>query len=187
MLLVSDLRPGTTFKESGKDDIYLVLDISANKSARAVMVIKIKVRNLRNGSITELSYTAGDKVEHVFLDKKEMTYLYDDDNFAVFMDTATYEQVNIDKKRLEWEFNFMVSNQNLNITFYEKEVIGVELPIKVTLEIIECDPAVKGDTVNKAMKDATLETGYITKVPMFVNIGDKIIVRTDTGEYQSRA
>ena len=103
------------------------------------------------------------------------------------MDNETYDQVNIPKERLEWEMKFLVEQQEVEITYYEQEILGIALPVKVTLTVTDTEPAVKGDTVNKATKDATLETGYVIRVPLFVNEGEKVIVRTDTGAYDSRA
>lgn len=185
MTLVNDLKPGSTFLDNGS--IYVILDIARIKCARGAMVIKVKVRNLRSGANTELSYTAGDKVEEFDLDKREMTYLYDDGDFAVFMDTETYDQVSVSKEKLKWEMNFIVANQNLKITYYNEEVIGIELPVKVELEVVETTPAVRGDTVTRAMKDAILETGFQVKIPLFIEQNERIIVNTTTGLYDSRA
>ena len=103
------------------------------------------------------------------------------------MDMETYDQISIDKARLEWESNFLVPEAMVTITMYESEIIGIELPAKMTLKIVECEPAVRGDTVNKAMKDAYLETGLKVRVPLFVENGESIIVYTNDGTYDSRA
>ena len=116
-----------------------------------------------------------------------MQYLYDDGTGFVFMDTETYDQVSIPHENLEWEKNFLVPEATVTVTMYESEIVGIELPAKVTLNIVECEPAVRGDTVNKAMKDAITETGFKVRVPLFVENGEAIIVRTDTGDYDSRA
>ena len=185
MMLVNDLKPGSTFTYEG--NLYLVLDINRNKSARGQMVIKVKVKNLRSGASTELSYTAGDKVEGVFLDKRSMLYLYDEGDMIVFMDNDTYDQVNIPKSRLEWELNFLVPNKVATITYFNQEVIGIELPAKVTLQVAETAAAVRGDTVTRATKDAVLETGYKLRVPLFIEQDEMIVINTNTGEYDSRA
>lgn len=185
MTLVNDLKLGTSFVYEGY--LYTVLDISRNKSARGQMVIKVKVKNLRSGSTTELSFTAGDKVEVVYLDKRSMLYLYDEGETIVFMDNDTYDQVSIVKDRLTWELNFLVCNQSCTITYYGEEVLGIELPAKVTLKVAETASAVRGDTVTKATKDAVLETGYKLRVPLFIEQDEMIIVNTSTGEYDSRA
>ena len=116
-----------------------------------------------------------------------MVFLYDDGVNFVFMDNDTYEQIEINKDRLEWEKNFLVSGSEIEILFYDDEILGISLPSTVALTITECEPGVRGDTVNKAMKQATLETGLKTKVPPFINNGEKILVRTDTGDYDGRA
>ena len=182
---VTELRPGNYFEEEG--NLYYVLDILLNKTAMRKMVAKVKVKNVRTGAITELSANSGYQVETVRLDKKKMNYLYDNGDFLVFMDNETYEQVEIPKSRLEREIKFLKENQEVEITSYEDEILGVNLPAKVTLKITHCEPAVRGDTVNKAMKDAIVETGLKIRVPLFINEGDDVLVRTDTGDYDGRA
>jgi elongation factor P len=184
-MLVNDLKPGSTFVDG--DALYLVLDINRNKSARGQMVIKVKVKNLRSGASTELSYTAGDKVEGVYLDKRSMLYLYDEGEMIVFMDNDSYDQVSIPRSRLEWELNFLVPNKVATITYFNEEVIGIELPAKVTLKVAETADAVRGDTVTRATKDAILETGYKLRVPLFIEQEEMIVINTQTGEYDSRA
>ena len=182
---VTELRPGNYFEDDG--NLYYVIDILLNKTAMRKMVAKGKVKNVRSGAITELSANSGYQVETVRLDKKKMNYLYDNGDFLVFMDNETYEQVEIPKARLEWEIKFLKENQEVEITSYEDEILGINLPAKVTLKITHCEPAVRGDTVNKAMKDATVETGLKIRVPLFINEGDNVLVRTDTGDYDGRA
>ena len=182
---VTELRPGNYFEEDG--NLYYVIGILLNKTAMRKMVAKVKVKNVRTGAITELSANSGYQVETVRLDKKKMNYLYDNGDFLVFMDNETYEQVEIPKARLEWEIKFLKENQEVEITSYEDEILGINLPAKVTLKITHCEPAVRGDTVNKAMKDATVETGLKIRVPLFINEGDDVLVRTDTGDYDGRA
>ena len=182
---VTELRPGNYFLEDG--NIYLVLDILLNKTAMRKMVAKVKIKNVRTGSITDMSANSGYQVETSRLEKKKMNYLYDGGDFLVFMDNATYEQVEIPQERLTWEKQFLTENLEVEIVTYEDEILGINLPAKVTLKIVECEPAVRGDTVNKAMKDAILETGLKVRVPLFVNNGDSVLVRTDTGDYDGRA
>lgn len=184
MMLVNDLKPGSTFVD--ENNLYFVLDINRNKSARGQMVIKVKVKNLRSGASTELSYTAGDKVEGVFLDKRSMLYLYDEGDMVVFMDNDSYDQVSIPRSRLEWELNFLVPNKVATITYFNSEVVGIELPAKVTLQVSETADAVRGDTVTRATKDAVLETGYKLRVPLFIEQDEMIVINTQTGEYDSR-
>lgn len=184
-MLVNDLKLGMSFEEN--NELYKVLDISRNKSARSQMNIKVKVKNMRTGTMTELGYTAGDKVEQAILDKKDMQYLYDSGDNLVFMDLETYEQIEIPKSRLEWELQFLKENDTVTITFFGSEIIGIDLPDKVALKVIQSDPAVKGDTATNAMKNATVETGLEVKVPLFIEEGEVILINTVDGKYSSRA
>lgn len=186
MILVNDLKPGTTFESDG--NIYSVLDIDHNKTAMRQMIVKVKVKNLRSGVINEISFTGGDKVEQAHIDKKEMQYLYDDGENLVFMDNETYEQIEIPKSRLEWEMQFMKENDNVTISMYEgKEILGVILPDKVELQIVECEPAVKGDTATSASKNAKLETGLEIRVPLFIQNDEMVLISTADGKYSGRA
>ena len=186
MILVNDLKPGTTFESDG--NIYSVLDIDHNKTAMRQMIVKVKVKNLRSGVINEISFTGGDKVEQAHIDKKEMQYLYDDGENLVFMDNETYEQIEIPKSRLEWEMQFMKENDNVTISMYEgKEILGVILPDKVELQIVECEPAVKGDTATSASKNTKLETGLEIRVPLFIQNGEMVLISTADGKYSGRA
>lgn len=182
---VTELRPGNYFIDEG--NLYQVLDILLNKTAMRKMVAKVKAKNMRTGAIIELARNSGYDVEKALLSKKKMGFLYDDGVNFVFMDNTTYEQIEINKERLEWEKNFLVSGLEIDILFYEDEILGITLPSSVALTITDCEPGVRGDTINKAMKLATLETGLQIKVPLFINNGEKILVRTENGEYDGRA
>ena len=185
MILVNDLKPGTTFENEG--NIFVVLDIQHNKTAMRQMIVKVKVKNLRTGVINEISLTGGDKVEQAHIDKREMQYLYDADDALVFMDNETYDQIEIPKERLEWEMKFIKPNSNVTISMYEGEILGVLLPDKVELQVVECEPAVKGDTATSASKMAKLETGLEIRVPLFINQDEMIVVSTSDGKYSGRA
>jgi len=185
MIIVNDLRPGTTLEY--ENNIYSVIETQHNKTAMRQMIIKVKVRNLRSGSIVELSFTGGDKIEAAHIDKKEMQYLYDTGDALAFMDTSTYDQIEIQKSTLEWELNFLKPNDLVNITSFEGEILGLILPDKVTLQITETEPAIKGDTATSALKNATLETGLNIKVPMFIEQDEIVIVNTIDGKYAGRA
>lgn len=182
---VTELRPGNYFLD--EDNLYLVVDILLNKTAMRKMVAKIKAKNMRTGAITELARNSGYDVELADLDKKKMGYLYDNGDTLVFMDNSTYEQIEIEKTRLEWELNFLVPETEIDILFYNGEILGIKIPPTVALKIVDCELSVRGDTVNKALKYATLETGWQLKVPLFINSGEKILVRTDNGAYDGRA
>ena len=185
MINVTELRPGNYFIDGG--NLYQVMDILLNKTAMRKMVAKVKVKNVRTGTINELARNSGYMVENVRLDKRQMQYLYDSGDFFVFMDQETYEQVEIPAERLQWEKQFLKGDEVVEITSYDGEILGVNLPAKVTLKITQCDPGVRGDTVNKPTKPATLETGLVVRVPLFIEEGEEVLVRTDNGEYDGRA
>lgn len=185
MINITELRPGNTFEYEG--NIYNCLDIALNKTAMAKMKVKVKAKNLRTSAVLELSFIGGDKVEVVRLDKKKMQYLYDSGDALVFMDNNTYDQIEISKDRLAWEAQFLKGNEEVQIVFYGNEIMGISLPTTVALQVTNCEPAVRGDTVNKAMKEAITETGFKVRVPLFIEEGETIIVRTDNGEYDGRA
>ena len=185
MLIVNDLKPGTAFENDG--NIYQVINVDHNKTAMRQMIIKVKVKNLRTGVINEISFTGGDKVEQAMIDRKQMQYLYDDGESLVFMDMDTYDQIEIPKDHLEWEMKFLKENAVVNISMYENEILGVILPDKVELQIVECEQAVKGDTATSASKNAVLETGLEIKVPLFIQNGEMVIISTADGKYSGRA
>lgn len=186
MVDAGELGPGRVFLYKGA--LLQVVDIQHNKTAMAKMKHKIKAKDLRSGAISEMMLFGGDKVEVAYLDKRNMQFLYSDADFAYFMDDETYDQVQLPVEHIKWELQFMAPNAEVIITYFGKEILGVQLPPKVALKIVECDDnATAGDTINAAKKDATLETGLIVKVPMFIKNGSLINVRTDTGEYDSRA
>ncbi len=185
MVIVNDLKPGMNYVFEG--ELYQCLELSLNKTAMRKMVVKAKSKNLRTGTILDNVFTGGDKVETAHVDKKEMSYLYDDGESLVFMDNETYDQISIPRSHLEWELNFLKPNDVVNITSFEGEVLGVILPDKMNLQVTECEAAVKGNTATSAQKNAVLETGWNVKVPLFIQEGEMIEVSTADGKYSGRA
>lgn len=185
MIIVNDLKPNTAFEYEG--NLYSVINVDHNKTAMRQMIIKVKVKNLRTGVINEISFTGGDKVEPANIDRREMEYLYDEGENLVFMDTTTYEQIEIPKTRLKWEMQFMKENDNVTISLFNNEILGVILPDKVELQITECEQAVKGDTATAALKNAVVETGLAIKVPLFIQNGEMVVISTADGKYCGRA
>ena len=186
MINCTEIKPGQCF--TWENELYQCIDIALNKTAMAKMKVKVKVKVPRTGVVKELSLISGDKVGEAYIDKRSMQFLYDDGSNAVFMDGETYEQIEIPKDRLEWEMNFLTPNLEVNVLVYEgNEILGVNLPDKVELELVECEPAVKGDTATNALKNAVCETDLQVKVPMFIEHGERIIVSTADGKYSSRA
>ena len=185
MVISNELKPGNYFSYDG--NIYVVLDTLHNKTAMAKMVIKIKAKNLRSGAITNISLSGGEKVEDIRIEKQPMSYLYDDGDGIVFMNQETYEQISIAKDKLESELRFLVADLPVEIISYEGEVLAINLPAKVALEVTHTEPGVSGDTQTRALKDATCETGLLIKVPLFIEQGEKVWVKTEDGSYDSRA
>lgn len=185
MINCTDIHPGTCF--TWENELYQCIDIQLNKTAMAKMKVKIKVKQPKTGVVKELSLIGSDKVGEASIERKLMQFLYDDGESMVFMDTDTYEQIEISKDRLTWEAKFLIPNVEVNIQIYEGEILGVILPDKVDMELVECELAVKGDTATAALKNAVTETGLEVKVPMFINQGDKITISTIDGKYCGRA
>ncbi len=185
MIIVNDLKPGTTFQYEG--NIYVVLSTSLNKTAMRQMVVKAHAKDLRTGTIKDVVFTGGDKVEQAMIEKKNMQYLYDEGDALVFMDNETFDQIEIPKDRLTWELNFLKPQDNILISTYEGEILGVILPDKVALKVVEAEAAVKGDTATSAQKNAVLETGWSIKVPLFIDVDEEVLVSTIDGKYSGRA
>ena len=185
MIQSTEIKPGMCFTWEG--ELYQCLDIALNKTAMAKMKVKVKVKSPKTGVVKELSLIGSDQVEQTHIDKREMQYLYDDGTSLVFMDQETYEQIEIPSDRLEWEKKFLKESQIVDIQVYEGEVLGVNLPDKVALQIVECEQAVKGNTATSASKNAVLETGLEVKVPLFIKDGEVIVVSTYDGKYSGRA
>ena len=185
MVSTSDFKTGLTIEVDGQ--IYVILDFLHSKTARSGALINTRLRNLRTKNIQEITFKSGDKVGRAIIDRIKMQYLYVSGDMHVFMNMETYEQIEIEKSQIEYELNFLYEGLEVEINFYGTEIIGVNLPEKLVLEVKETVPGVKGDTKTNAMKDAYLASGYLVKVPMFIETGEKIIVNTNDGTYVSRA
>ena len=185
MLNCTEIKPGQCF--TWENELYQCIDIQLNKTAMAKLKVKVKVKQPRTGVVKELSFIGSDQVGEASIDKRQMQFLYDSGDSDVFMDSETYEQLEIPKDRLEWESYFLIPNLDVNIMMYEGEVLGVQLPDKVDLELTECEQAVKGNTATSALKNAVTETGLQVKVPLFIEQGERITVSTADGKYAGRA
>ena len=184
MISVNDLRAGATFEEDG--NIYKVLSFEHIKMGRGSANIKVKVKNLRSGATTEKGYTNGVNIPDIILDKKEYQYLYKDAEFAYFMDPATFDQKAIPVKSLSG-VEFLKEGGTVSLQFYGDEALDLILPPKITLKVEDTTPNVKGNSASNVYKDATLENGMTTRVPLFINIGDSVIIDTRDGSYTKRA
>ncbi|MGX7348684.1 elongation factor P [Dolosicoccus paucivorans] len=186
MIQAVDLRSGMTFLQDGK--LIRVIEASHHKPGKGNTVMRMKLRDVRTGTIYETTFRPNDRFERAYLDTKDVQYLYDMDNQAVFMDLETYEQYEVSKEQIEEELKFLLENMNVKIQFFGSEVIGVELPPTVELKVAETEPGIKGATVTGTGKPATMETGLVVSVPDFINNGDLLVISTaDGGSYSRRA
>ena len=186
MISVNEFRTGLTIEVDG--DIWRVMDFQHVKPGKGAAFVRSKLRNLRSGNVNEKTFRAGEKVAKAQIDNRRMQYLYADGEMHVFMDNESYEQIELSEKQLEYELKFLKENMEVHVITYKEEVLGVELPVTVTLEVAETEPGIKGDTASGGSKPAKMETGVVVvQVPFFVNQGDMLIINTEEAEYVSRA
>ena len=185
MINVNDLKVGMTIMY--ENNIYSVMDTQHVKPGKGAAVVQAKLKNLRSGAIIENRFNSSDKVEPARIEKKPMQYLYQMNDIYYFMDMNTYEQVEISKAQIGDEVDLLKENLTVDIMFFEGEMLGMNLPDKIALKVTHTEPAVKGNTTSSAMKDATLETGKVIKVPLFIEEGEEILVSSKDGKYVSRA
>ena len=184
MITAGDLRKGITFEYEGK--VYVVVDFLHVKPGKGAAFVRTKLKNVVTGQVIEKTFNPVEKFEKAVIERKEMLYLYSDAGLYYFMDNETYEQIPLNKDQVEDALNFITENMTCTIQFYKGSAFSVEPPNFVELNIVECEPGVQGDTSKASYKPATLETGYIIQVPLFVNNGERIRVDTRTGTYMSR-
>jgi elongation factor P len=168
-------------------DLFRVLDLQHVTPGNLRGFVRVKFRNIRNGTLSDQKLRSEDFVERATLDEREMQYLYRDGDAFHFMDTSSYEQLHIDAEALGDNVNYLIPDALIKVEFYGTEPVGIELPQTVDLVVEDTAPGIKGATASNQIKPARLETGLIVNVPPFVNNGDKIRVNTETGEYLSRA
>jgi elongation factor P len=185
MVTSNEFKTGMTVEYEG--NIYQVMEFQHVKPGKGQAFVRTRLKNLRTGAIIDYSFRSDEKMPKAIIEKKKMQYLYDDGTSMAFMDMETYEQIDLPSERLEYEKNFLIEGESVTIIDYQGEILGVQLPEKVVLEVVETAPGVKGNTAANATKDAVLETGFHVAVPLFINVGDKIIVNTFDGKYDSRA
>ncbi|REH84114.1 elongation factor P [Staphylococcus felis] len=185
MISVNDFKTGLTI--SVDNGIWKVLEFQHVKPGKGSAFVRSKLRNLRTGAIQEKTFRAGEKVEQAMIENRRMQYLYADDDNHIFMDNTSFDQIELETSYIEYELKFLKANMDVQVQMYDGEIIGVELPKTVELEVTETEPGIKGDTATGATKSATVETGYTLNVPLFVNEGDILVINTSDGSYVSRA
>ncbi len=185
MISAGDFRNNMCFEMDGQ--VYQVVEFQHVKPGKGAAFVRTKYKNVKTGSVVERSFNPNEKFEQAQLDRRDMQYIYSDGDLYYFMDQDTYEQEPIHSESIGDSIKFLKEEMICKVLSYKGEVFQVELPITVELKITECEPGVKGDTTNNATKYATLETGAVVKVPLFVNQDEVIRVDTRTGEYLERA
>lgn len=184
MIDVNQLRRGVAFLQDG--EIYKVTEYSHSKPGRGKATIRVSVRNMRTGANLQLTFNSGDRVDNIMLDKRTVQYLYDDGQFYVFMDNQTYEQPQLSHAIFGEDAQWLKENMELELLFFENEVIDYNLPLNMELEVVKAENAVAGDTATGATKEVITENGIKVKTPLFVDVGDVIRVDTRTSEYITR-
>jgi len=183
-ITTNDLKNGITLELD--NGLFQVVEFQHVKPGKGGAFVRTKLRNLRNGSVFDRTFNAGIRVEQAVLEKKDMQFLYRDGDEYVFMDLDSYDQTNVSPVALGDAANYMVENSTAIIAFYNGEIVTVEIPASVELNVTETEPGIQGDRVSGARKPATLETGVVVQVPLFINIGDRVKVDTRSGDYITR-
>jgi len=184
MINATELRRGVTIELDGK--LYQVVDYQHVKQKRTALA-RVKLRDIQGGHTLERTFQSDEKFVRARLEYRTMQYLYNDSNLYYFMDEESFEQISIDASQLEEAVNYLKEGMSLQVSNYRGQLVGVELPITVELEVTATEPGFRGDTATAATKAATLETGITVQVPLFVNQGDVIKVDTRSGTYIERA
>ncbi|GAB2492317.1 elongation factor P [Alkalibacterium psychrotolerans] len=185
MISTSEFKTGLTIEYDGS--IWRIVEFQHVKPGKGSAFVRSKLKNLRTGALQDKTFRAGEKMEAAHIETSTMQYLYESGDSYVFMNTETYEQLEIPGERIVEQLKFMKENMEVEIMMYGSEVLGVELPKKVELKVVETEPGIRGDTSGGGSKSATLETGAVVTVPLFVNVDDVLVINTDEGSYVSRA
>ncbi len=185
MISTNEFRTGTTVQID--NDAWQVIDFQHVKPGKGAAFVRAKMRNLRTGSVVERTFNAGEKMPKAHIERRDMQFLYESDDNLVFMDNETFEQSELTKEQMASALNFLKENMTVTIMSFEGTIYGVELPNTVELRVAETDPGIRGDTATGGTKPAKLETGYVVKVPLFINEGDVLRIDTRSGDYIERA
>lgn len=183
-ITTNDLKNGITLNI--ESTLYTVVEFQHVKPGKGGAFVRTRLRNLRTGNMLDRTFNAGVRVEQAILQKSDMQFLYRDGEDYVFMDTQTFDQVNINPVALGDASDYLVENSVAIIATYADEIVSVEIPASVELEIANTEPGLQGDRVSGARKPATLQTGKTIQVPLFINVGDRVKVDTRSGEYITR-
>lgn len=185
MISSNDFRPGVAIEYDGQ--IWRVVEFLHVKPGKGAAFVRTKLKNIRNGAVKEQTFRAGEKVPRARVENRDMAYLYNDGDMYTFMDNESFEQLQVPAAMLEDELKYLLENMVCSVLIYEGQAIGVELPNTVVLTVAETEPGIKGDTAQGGSKNATMETGAVVQVPLFIEQGEKLIIDTRSGNYVSRA
>lgn len=185
MIQATDLKAGVTFELNGAP--YKVVKYFHQKIGRGGATVRVTARNLANGALEEKVMNSTAKLSEISTSKKQLQYLYSDGKNAIFMDTKSYDQVEIPISSIEDELSFIKEGENVSVLFWEDKPLSLELAPKVTLTVVDTAPGVKGNSATNMYKPAKLENGLSVKIPLFIKKGDKVVIDTKTGEYVERA
>lgn len=185
MTSVTDLRKGVFFEDQG--NLYQVLSYEHIKLGRGSATIKVKVKNIKNGSTVNLSFISGAKVQEVMVEKRALQFLYKDTDNAYFMEPQTFDQIAISLSRIQEDHRYLKEGENFSISFLKGDPLTLELPPKMDFTVKETGPSIRGNSATNIYKDAILENGLKTKVPLFVEAEDRVRIDTRTGEYSEKA
>ena len=168
-------------------DLFRVLELQHVTPGNLRGFVRVKLRNIRSGSLSDQKLRSEDSLERATLEEREMQYLYQDGTDYYFMDTVSFDQIHLSSEALDESVSYLKPEMTIQVEFYGSEPVGIELPATVDLRVTDTAPGIKGATASAQVKPATLETGLVVQVPPFVNTGDTVRVSTETGEYLSRA
>lgn len=187
MIDVTSLRAGTVFEDANTGvGPWVVAKYEHVKMGRGSATIKVKIKNLKNGTIIEKSYINGSRVQDVNLEKKRAQYLYKDVSGYVFMDPISYEQFTVSSDLVGDQGQYLKEGTQVDLKFFENEALSITLPLKMPYKVTETEPGYRGNSVTNLYKDAVIETGAHVKIPLFINEGEEIVVNTETGDYVER-
>jgi len=185
MATTNDLKNGMALNLP--EGLFQVVEFQHVKPGKGGAFVRTTLKNVRTGAVIDRRFNAGEKVDQAVIDKREMQFLYRDGTDFVFMDNENYDQLHVQPAALGNSANFIVDGSAVELAMYNGEIVGVDMPASVELTVSDTEPGIQGDRVSGARKPATLETGLVVQVPLFVNVGDRLKVDTRSGEYIARA
>lgn len=185
MISVNEFKNGLTIEYN--NDLWRIVEFQHVKPGKGSAFVRSKLKSLRTGAVQEYTFRSTAKVETADIQTRQMQYLYNDGSSYVFMDTGTYEQLEVPNAQIDQEAKYLKENMIVNIISHNGETLGLDLPNTVDLEVVETEPGIRGDTSSGGGKPATMETGLVVTVPFFINVGDVLTINTSDGSYVSRS